>query len=61
MILLYITNRDLRDFGGISEPVSYRNPRYFDGIEKAEKVYVFGDHKAVIEAYKKAKIKKCHI
>lgn len=51
MHLVYTTRTS-----GFDRDKSYRNPRFFEKIEKAEKVTIEGDYPAIVKAYKDAEI-----
>ena len=54
MILVYVDNKH---FGEVSDlpfdgRVAYRNPRYFDKVEKCDGVYIHGNYPNIEKAYK---------
>lgn len=54
MTLVYVDNKrigEVVDIAGKLGKVDYRNPRYFDGPEKCEGVYVHGDYPEIVKAY----------
>ncbi|MCP9289995.1 hypothetical protein [Gracilimonas sediminicola] len=60
MILLYVSNKELDEVREFVEDypdrISYRNPRYFDGVEQVDKVLIYGRHQTVDYHYRKAGI-----
>lgn len=59
MNLLFVANTDLDDVAGLAEDLAgearlgYRNPYLFslEQMEPADKVYIYGKHQAVHDAY----------